>query len=611
MPPTSTGERDRLRALLHGAPRGGAEIAALFDHPVFAPADFSSAEEFHHLTYERLRVLNGRVGGGRQALRSPERLLDVLGHAAVVDPSLFLRAMVHYEVCLNAALTLGDDNPGLREAVDRLDDLSSVGSVLITEVGRGGSHVSVRTRAEYDPSLPGFRITTPEPEDAKFMGTVGTPGIAQTGLVYAQLCTGGGQHGVFPFLVDISDEHGPRPGVRVTRLPHSGVSPLDHCLVSFRDAPVPFGRWLRDSAGISPQGLFEEPPSHRGGRLTRSLAVSSAASAAGATALAAVTRATAGISYRYSRHRVTVSAHAGEVPVIGYGIQQESVYGALAAAYATTFLVRGARARGGPPRVGPEGGGRDGGTAAWTPWASVSRELSLAKTAATEAAERACAESRRRCGAQGALDANRISSYEALTHVYNSAGGENRLILLDVGRALVLEEDGERPRPEPPPGRSPGDPRMWSYLFAEDERRLLSHARSVLGGSAGAAAPPRQWDRHLWLLLALASAHSRRVAFESFEEAAAPLAGSPAGELLSPLFGLWALDAIGGRAAEHLAHGSLTREEYLVMLDLRRSLLGKVDAEALVDVLDLPFEQIGAPIAFPDYSRRLGADGRP
>jgi acyl-CoA oxidase len=101
------------------------------------------------------------------------------------------------------------------------------------------------------------------------------------------------------------------------------------------------------------------------------------------------------------------------------------------------------------------------------------------------------------------------------------------------------------------------------------------------------------------------------VAFESFEEAAAPLAGSPAGKLLSPLFGLWALDAIGDRAAEHLAHGSLTREEYLVMLDLRRSLLDEVDAEALVDVLDLPFEQIGAPIAFPDYSRRLGADGRP
>jgi acyl-CoA oxidase len=605
MPPTTTGARDRLRALLHGTARGGTEIAALFDDPVFAPADFSCAEEFHRLTYERLRVLNARLGGGRQALRSPERLLDVLGHAAVVDPSLFLRAMVHYEVCLNAALTLGDGNPGLREAVDRLDGLSAVGSVLITEVGRGGSHVSVRTRAEYDPGLPGFRITTPAPEDAKFMGTVGTPGIAQTGLVYAQLCTAGGRHGVFPFLVDISDEHGPRPGVRVTRLPHSGVSPLDHCLVSFQDAPVPFGRWLRDSAGISPRGLFEEPPSHGDGRLTRSLAVSSAASAAGATALAAVTRATAGIAYRYSRNRVTVSAHAGEVPVIGYGIQRESVYGALAAAYATTFLVRGARGR--SSRGGGESGARGGGASAWTPWASVSRELSLAKTAATEAAERACAESRRRCGAQGTLAANRIASYEALTHVYNSAGGENRLILLDVGRALVLEEDGDRPRPEPPPGRSPGDPRMWSYLFGEDERRLRAHARSVLGGGAGAAAPPQQWDRNLWLLLALASAHSRRVAFESFEEALAPLAGTPAGDLVSPLFGLWALDAVGERAAEHLAHGSLTREEHLVMLDLRRSLLDEVDSEALVDALDLPFEQIGAPIAFPDYSRRLGA----
>lgn len=607
MPGTATGTRDRLRALLYQGEQGNTETALLFEHPVFTPADTPSIEGFHQLTYERLRVLNRRLGGGRKALSSPERLLDVLGHAAVVDPSLFLRAMVHYEVCLNAALTLGDDNTELRQAIDRLDSLDAAGGVLITEVGRGNSHVRVRTRAEYDPGLPGFRVTTPTPDAAKFMSMVGAPGQAQTGLVYAQLCTEEGEHGVFPFLVDIRDEHGTRPGVQVTRLPHTRVSPLDHCLVSFQDAPVPLGRWLRDGAEISPRGRFSEPAAHASDRLTRSLAVSSAASAAGATALAAVTRATAGIAYRYSRHRVTTNALAEEVPVIDYGIQQESVYGVLAAAYATTFMVRAARAH---PTGGHRAeGGRDDTGRGWSPWSSVSRELSLAKATATAEAERACAEARRRCGAQGTLTANRIPSYEALTHVYNSAGGENRLILLDVGRELALSAEDGSPSPAPPPGRSPRDPRMWSYLFREDERRLRGQARSALGDTARTLASPQQGNESLWLLLALARAHTRRVTFDAFDAAVAPLARTPAGKALTPLFGLWSLDAISGRAADHLAHGSLTPEEHLGMLDLRRSLLGEVDAPTLVDALDLPFEQLAAPIAFPDYVRRLASGG--
>ncbi|WP_304455375.1 acyl-CoA dehydrogenase [Nocardiopsis sp. YSL2] len=607
MPRTATETRDRLRALLYHGEQGNTQTARLFEHPVFTPVDTPSTEGFHQLTYQRLRVLNQRLGGGRKALDSPERLLDVLGHAAVIDPSLFLRAMVHYEVCLNAALTLGDDNTELRGAIDRLDSLAAVGGVLITEVGRGNSHVSVRTRAEYDPGLPGFRITTPTPDAAKFMAMVGARGHAQTGLVYARLCTDDGEHGVFPFLVDIRDQHGPLPGVRTTPLPHSRVSPLDHCLVSFQDAPVPFGRWLRDGAEISPRGRFSEPATHASDRLRRSLAVSSAASAAGATALAAATRATASILYRYSRHRVTTNTLAEDAPVIDYGIQQESVYGVLAAAYATTFMVRAARAH--PPGGHRAESGRDDAGTAWSPWSSVSRELSLAKTAATAEAERACAEARRRCGAQGTLTVNRIPSYEALTHVYNSAGGENRLILLDVGRELALGGEEGMPSPAPPPDRSPRDPRMWSYLFREDERRLRGQARSVLGDTAETAASPQRWNESLWLLLALARAHTRRVTFETFDAAVASLANTPAGRALAPLFGLWSLDAIGDRAADHLAHGSLTPEEHLGMLDLRRSLLREVDAEALVDALDLPPEQLAAPIMFPDYARRLATGG--
>ena len=605
MPPSAPGVPDRLREALTGDAGLAERIRPLFDHPVFVPRECPSVEDYHHLNHERLRVLNDRLGGGRAALRSPERLFAVLGHAAVIDPSLFLRAMVHYEVCLNAALLLGDGNAELDEAVARLDTLSTIGNVLITEVGRGGSHVSVRTRAEYDPSLPGFRITTPTPDDAKFMAPVGPDATAHAGVVYARLHTTEGDHGVFPFLVDLHDGKRPAPGVRVTRLPHSTVSPLPHSLVSFHSAPVPFGRWLRDTAEISPQGRFEEPSTRADDRLVRSLTVSSAASAAGATALAAVTRATAGLVHRYSRHRVTTSAICENAPVIDYKIQQESVYGALAEAYATTFLVHRALHRRARESTEPTPGRRT----TWAPWTAVSRELSLAKVEATASAERVCAESRRRCGAHGTLTVNRIPVYEALSHIYNSAGGDNRLILLDTGRELVSTTDHSPPEAVPPEGRDPADPRMWSYLFGEHERTLHARARSTLGDTIGTAGSLERWNEHLWLLLDLASAHARRLAFDAFAESLEELRGTEAHATLAPLFGLWALNGIIDRAAEHLASGSLTPEEYTAMRDLRRSLLGEIDAEVLVDALDVPFEQIRAPLASPDYVRLLGTAG--
>ncbi|TQN32507.1 acyl-coenzyme A oxidase [Haloactinospora alba] len=594
--------RTRLEAAAHGLPVPEPTAASLFDHEVFSARSSVSPDEHYHLTHERMRVLNQRLGGGRSVLRSPEWMLAVLEHAAMIDPSLFLRAMVHYAVCLNAAVRLGDGNEELTAAVDRLDTLATVGGVLITEVGRGNSHISVRTRAEYDPELPGFRITTPAPEDAKFMPPVGLPGVPKTGVVYARLFAGGRDRGVFPYLVDIRDEHGPRPGIGVDRLPDTSVTPLDYSLVSFDNAPVPFGRWLRDTAEITPRGEFREPEEHAQQRLVRSLTVSSSASAAGAAALAAATRATAAIAHRYARHRRTESTVAEHVPVIDYRVQQDSLFGAISSAYATTFLVDSALRRWAEGRTTAPEGDDAAGAATWAPWTAVNRELSLAKVSATTTAERVCAEARRRCGAQGVLTTNRIPSYEALAQIYNSAGGDNRLILLDVGRALAAGTGYQPPRAErpSPPYRSLTDPRMCSYLLRADERWLHEQASAAVGtGTAPDAL--EEWNDHLWLLLELASAHARRLEFQAFGEAVGSVSDPRASRALRSAYELWELDAVGQRAATHLAHGRITAEEYLALPRLRSTVLRSFDGPVLAEGLGVPFDQLSVPIADPDY----------
>ncbi|NEE15252.1 acyl-CoA oxidase, partial [Streptomyces sp. SID7499] len=83
----------------------------------------------------------------------------------------------------------------------------------------------------------------------KFMPNTSPAGGPKSGVVAARLLVDGADHGVFLFLVPLTDAHRALPGVRVRRLPTRMGSPVDHCLTSFDRRFVPRDALLAGQQG--------------------------------------------------------------------------------------------------------------------------------------------------------------------------------------------------------------------------------------------------------------------------------------------------------------------------------------------------------------------------
>ncbi|WP_244123701.1 hypothetical protein [Burkholderia gladioli] len=205
------------------------ELANLLNHPAFAPdRDEPDRHAMQARIYEQLRLLNQYSGGGAALLADRRRLIDTLAFAATVSPPLFNVAQAHYGVCLFTLKTLGKPSAALDRIIAQVDRLDSVASILITEVGVACSHLSVATRAEYDPATDSFVLVTPEDGACKMMANVALDGVAKTGVVFARLWCGGQGYGLFPFAVPIRDRTRVFDGIRVKALPGDSSMGLDY-----------------------------------------------------------------------------------------------------------------------------------------------------------------------------------------------------------------------------------------------------------------------------------------------------------------------------------------------------------------------------------------------
>ncbi|GAA2135804.1 acyl-CoA dehydrogenase [Kitasatospora kazusensis] len=585
-----------LRALLNGDRLEQlARLDTLLELPCFAPAGpADTPQDRYRRTYDRLRAL-GRAGGGTLALyRDRAALLTACEWAGTTDPALLLAALVHFGVVTSTLVELGHPAEALDPLIADLDRMDAVGTILITELGSGSSHLAAATEARYRHADRSFTLHTPHPGATKFMPSAALPDQSKIAVVYARLLVGDRDHGVFPFAVRLRRDGVTAPGVRVTALPPTSVVPLDYALIGFDATPVPYGAWLRDSARITPDGTFEDPLGDRDSRLVRSLLSSAYASAAAATGQAAAARAAVAIALRYATGRTTMGRLAPELPVLEYRTQQEPLYRALAQAYATTFLVEEERQRfvarpGAPAGAGPR--------PTWAPWSAAHRDLALAKAWTSRTLEQVTAVCRQRCGAQGILSANRISDHEDLARIFHAAAGDTLLILLDAGKSLLAD-----PPPDPPPAAAfdPDDPATAIRLARLRERALHRELTHRLPGPEGKFG---DWNPLLPGLVELALAHTERVVLERFRQRADTLTDPAARQALAGLHRLAGLDGIEDRLGWHLEHGSVTPAEAALVHRARPGTLAAVHAHlpALLDALALPTARLGAPIAEPDW----------
>ncbi|AYQ91800.1 MAG: hypothetical protein V4793_02205 [Paraburkholderia tropica] len=557
------------------------ELASLLNQP---PFDVDRDEPDRHAMqariYEQLRLLNRNAGGGTALLDDRRRLFDTLAFAATVSPPLFNVAQAHYGVCLSTIRTLGKPSTELDRIIADIDRLDSVAAILITELGVACSHLSVATRAEYEATTDSFRLVTPDKAACKLMANVALDGVAKTGVVYAQLWCAGKAHGLFPFVVPIRDHSRVFDGIQIKALPGNSSMGLDYSLVSFAGVRVPRAHWLQDSAEIDANGQFHDPLSPDQ-RLVRSLGVSANATAATAVGVSAAARACIWTNLRYAQRRTSRARLGGNQVLLDFRNQQSLLFGALAETFVISHFTR---------RL-TEGRHNETMSAeiAAVPWAAVHRMGALTKAVTVAGAADVIRNCRRASGAHGCLGANRFGSYEDLTDAYSSAGGDNQLILLEIGRDLAssassLPADIALPD-------SLADAAALSQLARIEERRQYDRATHGLElGTLDQESAFATWNPRFPALLDLARTHGRRTALEALLQSVPQDRDAQAVMALATIY---AIEHFGSPLTYEARDRALAGACEIVKRDLDR----------LLDAFGLSTEIIRAPMAQDDYVR--------
>ncbi|WP_214370578.1 acyl-CoA dehydrogenase [Pseudonocardia sp. H11422] len=564
-------------------------IREQFRHEIFHGREGLSYEELCALTYERMRWLNKRLPSGAALLKDPTRLLAVLECSAVASPSLFLALTIHYCLSLSAVMEFGRGRDDLET---ELGSMSSIGTLLVTELGNGNSHAAIRTEAVHDPVGGGFVLRTPDPGAQKFMSNNGLPGVPKLGVVYARLFVGGQNCGVFPFAVPLRGDRGLMPGIRIGALPNAPLLPLDYAVVSFDDVRLQAHSLLSDDARLYEDGTFHDPLGSPEARLSRSLEIRQNAWIAAAAACAAAARASSAIALHHAHQRISRSRLSAERPVIGFRPQQRALFGALAASYAVTCLVNEAK------RAWV--GGRSGGV--WAPGAALSRTLGLTKAFAGWVSERVAGECMARSGAHGVFSVNRLVEYRGLGIMMNPAAGDSFLITLEAGRTLAEGHGYTPPVVELPEPLDLSTPATWRALAQARERGLHSQLlnRLAVARRRGQSAF-EMWDNRQELGRELADAHVRRLALDSLLSAVDRVDDPVARAALDPLCMLYALDEIAAHADWYVGEGLLPSQQIQRLSTLRDTACERIlpHSRKLVDAFVITDNLLQVPMTGP------------
>jgi acyl-CoA oxidase len=559
------------------------ELVALFDDVTFNASEDSSVEAAQRRTYEQLDRLNAWAGTGSELLRDRNRLFTALEFVAIVNPSLFHVAQVHYGVCLASVRELGQPSARLDALVGELDRLDSVGVILITELGTGNSHLATETRAVHDLETDEFILSTPSDAARKFMPNVALQGVAKTGMVFAQLWSGDRYCGVFPFIVPIRSREQITPGIRIKPLPGNSAMGMDYAVVSFDGVRVPRTNWLGETATLSRDGAFHDPLADHDRRLIRSLGVSRNASTSAAVGAAAVARACTWTALKYASQRTTMGRLGAGRRVLDFHNQRGLLFGALAQTVAITLLAN-------QLVIGAEPSGvRVAATSLMSsPWSAVNRVAALVKAVAVGDAQQAIQRCRSASGAQGSLAANRFREFEDLVITYASAGGDNHLILLDLGREMAGEVSRLTACTVLPVELNSVESLLQLAQFAE-HRQYERASRGLPEAMSRGDEPLAIWNPRSLATIDLARAHGQRLAIEGLLKAAQAAADDA--EALRALATIHALNSFGALLPYELTDPTLSTALETVAQHL----------DQILDGFGLSPEIVRAPMAGHDY----------
>ncbi|MFC7620302.1 acyl-CoA dehydrogenase [Microlunatus sp. GCM10028923] len=561
---------------------------------------------------------SGDVGGGMVAM-------EMLGFR---DLSLMVKAGVQWGLFAGAIAALGTERHHRAYLADAIDG-RLLGCFAMTESGHGSDVQSLETTATYDPETEEFVVDSPTPTARKdYIGNAARDG--RLAVVFAQLITGGTEHGVHALLVPIRDETGnPRPGVTITDCGRkAGLNGVDNGRLVFDQVRVPRDALLDRYGQVAADGTYTSSIESAGRRFFTMIGtlVRGRISVAGSAQNAAKLALTIACRHGLARRQFPRPGGTDEVLLLDYRAHQRRLLPALARTYALSLAQNDLLADLHEHLTAPAAEEQ---VRERTQREIESRAAGL-KALSTWHATRTIQTCREACGGAGYLAENVLPQLRADTDVFTTFEGDNTVLLQLVGKGLLTDYSSQfedldvlgvaravadqfvgfaiertvnrgvlerlrRRRGVQPEIRD----RDWQLALLEGREKHLVEtlALRMRGRLARDKDPFAAFNAVQPHLLAAASAHAERQVAEAFLAATDDC--PERADLLDLLFDLHLLSGIEADRAWYLEHNRIS--------DARsKEIIGAVDdlceqlrphVPELIEAFGIPEAWIDAPIA--------------
>ena len=363
-----------------------------------------------------------------------------LSLVSIVDPGFWTRFGVHYGLFFNALRGQANSNQlayWIQRGAASLQGM--VGCFCMTELGHGSNVQALETTAIFDQDTDEFIIHTPSLTATKWW-IGGAAHSATHGVVFAQLIVNKKRHGVKSFVVPLrnANDYSLKPGVTIGDLGKKmGRDGIDNGYVQFSHVRIPRLYMLMKHTQVSREGVVTEPPL---AQLTYGALIT------GRTAMvldsSAVSKRITTIAIRYAcvRRQFSSAADKLETKIIDYAMHQRRLMPLLAQTYAMQFagdklykMYNGCMAK------LEDAGGDD--KAATQDAMDTLKELHATsaglKAFCTWSTLEAIDKCRQACGGHGYSAYNGFGGAFADFAVHCTWEGDNTILSLQAGRALI------------------------------------------------------------------------------------------------------------------------------------------------------------------------------
>ncbi|WP_445182448.1 acyl-CoA dehydrogenase family protein [Pseudonocardia sp. Cha107L01] len=555
--------------------------------------------------------------GGEDDIGGSVNSISMLAYA---DLSLMVKAGVQWGLFGGAVQALGTDAHH-RKYLPAIMSFELPGCFAMTETGHGSNVAAAETTATYDVAAGEFVVHSPTPSARKdYIGNAARDG--RLAVVFAQLITPAGGHGVHALLVPIRDADGrPCPGVTISDCGRkAGLNGVDNGRLVFDSVRVPREALLNKYGDVAPDGTYSSPIENESARFFTMLGtlVRGRISVAGSAASATQSALTIAVRYGQRRRQFEAPGRDGEIVLLDYLSHQRKLLPALAKSYALHFaqeeLVR-------MLHEVQSGGTRD--EAAQRELEGLAAGMKAVTTWHATHAIQACREA---CGGAGYLVENLLPQLKADTDVFTTFEGDNTVLLQLVAKGLlteyrdhvgdlntlgmikfiteqvvdtIAERTAARGLAQRFKDPAPDDAEWHHELLADREEHLLAglarRLRRAGEPDADAFAVFNAAQDHL---LSAASAHVDRWVLDGFTAGLARCDDDGVTALLTRVRALYALSVVEADRGWFLEHGRLTAGQAKAVTATVNELCAELRpyADTLVDGFGIPDAWVDAVI---------------